>query len=137
LGAHATQDGHPFAFDEVERVGGCEPGKEPTRCAEDRRGEVCGPQAEPERRRDEAREDVIAREAAGFDRELVEVEPPVLGVDHDLREAGRSRGGVEHEHVVGPEGPARDAGGSIRLVHSLQPLHVVERDLGCGAGALE
>ena len=75
--------------------------------AEHRRGDVRGPDPEPERRGDRAEEHVVAGHLAGLGRELVEVHPPVLGVHDALGHAGGARRRVDQEHVVGPVGAGR------------------------------
>ena len=51
-------------------------------------------------------------------RELVEVEPPVLGVHHALRQAGGARGGVEQEERVGVGGGEAVGGRRVELAPS-------------------
>ena len=68
-----------------------------------RRG-VRGPDAEAERRGDHREEHIVGCEFAVGDGLLVEVVPPVLGVDNAFGQSGGTRRGVDQEDVVGPHG---------------------------------
>ena len=67
--------------------------------------EVRRPQAEAEGGRHGTEEDVVGGERAGLGRQLVEVEPSVLGVQDALGQPRRARSRVDHEQVVGTQRP--------------------------------
>ena len=102
LRADTTQHRRAVALDRRARRGGIEALNAHGGGAEaDRRG-VRGPDAEAVRGGDDRQKDVVAGELAVGDRLLVEVVPPILGVDNAFGHAGGARRGVDQEDVVGP-----------------------------------
>jgi hypothetical protein len=69
------------------------------------------PDSEAERRRDDGKEHVVGGEFAVGDGLLMEVVPPILGVDNAFGQSGGARGGVDQEDVVRADGrrPGRAA----------------------------
>ncbi len=106
LRAHAREHRDPMAFDELERVVGIETLRDDERRAEECRGEVRGPQAEPERRGHRAQHNLVARQTTAAHRELMEVHPSVLRVHHTLRQPRRPRRRVDQEQIVRAHPPA-------------------------------
>ena len=105
LRADAGQHGDPVRHHGPQRPLDVELRRQHRRAAEHAGREVRRPQAEAEGGRHGTEEDVVGGERAGLGRQLVEVEPSVLGVQHALGQPGRARGRVDHEQVVGTQRP--------------------------------
>ena len=111
----------PHRLDRRFRV---ELAKQDGRCAEQRRGEVLGPEAEAEGGWQGAQEDLVVRKLPHVRGEAVKVEPAKLVVEDDLRKTGRAGGRVvEAVDVRGESAPFE-----CRLRHQLGDC-AADRDL--------